>query len=122
MSLIIFKDQKTCDKFNQLICEDVSEHQKRNSDSGIISHNTCEICAECFKNTFVDNETGVIVPFIKHHVTYFPEKIAYVHDQCHKKIHATDNHCLIQYGDGDSRKFYDNKKSLSKTNQRSMYQ
>jgi len=122
MSLIIFKDQKTLNKFNQVICDDVSEHQKRNSDSGIISHNTCEKCAVCFKNTFVDNETGVIEPFIKHHVTYFPQKIAYVHDQCHKKIHATDNHYLIQYDDGDSRKFYGNLNSLSKKTQRSIYQ
>ena len=122
MSLIIFKDQKTLNKFNQVICDDVSEHQKCNSDSGIISHNTCEKCAVCFKNTFVDNETGVIEPFIKHHVTYFPQKIAYVHDQCHKKIHATDNHYLIQYDDGDSRKFYGNLNSLSKKTQRSIYQ
>jgi hypothetical protein len=122
MSLIIFKDQKSRDKFNQLLLNDTIEKQHHNSDSGIVSHNTCECCAVCFKGPSVDNETNIIEPFIKHHVTYFPQKIAYVHDKCHKKIHATDNHYLIQYDEGDGRKFYDNLKSLSKINQGSMYQ
>ena len=122
MSLIIFKDQKSRDKFNQLLLNDTIEKQHHNSDSGIVSHNTCERCAVCFKGPSVDNETNLIEPFIKHHVTYFPQKIAYVHDKCHKQIHATDNHYLIQYDEGDSKKFYDNLKSLSKINQGSIYQ
>ena len=122
MSLMIFKDQKSRDMFNRLLLNDTLEKQQDNSDSGIVSHNTCEYCAVCFKGPSVDNETNLVEPFIKHHVTYFPQKIAYVHDACHKKIHATPNHYLIQYDEGDSRKFYDNLKSLSKTNQGSMYQ
>jgi len=122
MSLMIFKDQKCRDLFNQLLLNDAIEKQHHNSDSGIISHNTCEYCAVCFKGPSVDNETYLVEPFIKHHVTYFPQKIAYVHDACHKKIHATDNHFLIQYDKDDGRKFWANQKALSKTNQGSMYQ
>ena len=44
---------------------------------------------------------------IRHHVCYFPEKIAYVHFECHRKIHDTPLPIFIQYNDGDSRKFYD---------------
>ena len=36
----------------------------------------------------------------------FPEKIAYVHYDCHKKIHDNPNSPFIQYSPGDSRKFY----------------
>jgi hypothetical protein len=43
---------------------------------------------------------------LRHHVCYFPEKIAYVHYECHRKIHDTPLTIFIQYNDGDSRKFY----------------
>ena len=53
---------------------------------------------------------------IKHHISYFPEFICYVHFKCHEAIHHRDdtnrdmsiikNNILIQYGDGDSRRFY----------------
>ena len=76
MSLMIFKDQKSRDMFNRLLLNDTLEKQQHNSDSGIVSHNTCEYCAVCFKGPSVDNETNLVEPFIKHHVTYFPQKIA----------------------------------------------
>ena len=47
---------------------------------------------------------------IKHHVSYFPEKIAFVHYSCHKKIHDGMVLSLVQYANGDSRKFYGLKK------------
>ena len=52
---------------------------------------------------------------VRHHVSYFPERIAFVHYECHKKIHmehTTIPH-LIQYNEGDSRKFYEQKKDGS---------
>ena len=122
MSLLILKDKKTLDIFNQVLCDDAKQNQKRLSDSGVVSHNSCDFCAVCFQGPSIDDGTKTVEPFIKHHITYFPQKIAYVHDACHKKIHATPNHYLIQFDEGDSRKFYDNLKSLSKTNQGSMYQ
>ncbi len=51
---------------------------------------------------------------IKHHVSYFPEKIAFVHYLCHRKIHDGKVLSLIQYADGDSRKFYELKKLKEK--------
>jgi len=55
--------------------------------------------------------TATATPLIKHHVTYFPEKIAFVHYECHKKIHGDPPMTmLIQYKDGDARKFYAMKK------------
>ena len=54
------------------------------------------------------------IPLIKHHVRYDPEVIAYVHFECHKIIHDPDDpryKHLIQFQDGESRKYYDRKKS-----------
>ena len=48
---------------------------------------------------------------IKHHVKYFPEEIAFVHFKCHAEIHDGKHPHLIQYEDGDSRKFYDQQKA-----------
>lgn len=46
---------------------------------------------------------------VKHHMSYFPELIAFVHDECHKKIHDPDEplEVFIQYEAGDSRRFYE---------------
>lgn len=63
--------------------------------------NNRDMCLICMKAPEQDYE------LIKHHVTYFPEKIAFVHYDCHKKIHDTPLNYLIQYDDGDARKFYD---------------
>ena len=71
--------------------------------------NNPNICVVCFKKP--ETEPYLIgrrtVPLIKHHITYFPEKIAYVHYLCHRKIHDTPLQVWIQYEDGDARKFYD---------------
>ena len=49
-------------------------------------------------------------PLIEHHVTYFPELKAHVHFNCHIEIHEGKHPALIQYAEGDSRKFYEMKK------------
>lgn len=52
------------------------------------------------------------IPLIKHHVRYNPEIIAYVHFECHEVIHDEDDpryKHLIQYEEGESREYYDNK-------------
>lgn len=54
----------------------------------------------------------IIVPLIKHHVRYNPEMIAYVHFNCHLIIHDENDpryKHLIQYQEGESREYYDNK-------------
>ncbi len=65
--------------------------------------NMCIICFGSSKDT----------KLIKHHLSYFPERIAYVHYDCHKKIHDTPLDIFIQYKQGDSRKFYSRQKTTS---------
>tara|TARA_B100000029_G_scaffold31644_1_gene30131 strand:- start:4065 stop:4400 length:336 start_codon:yes stop_codon:yes gene_type:complete len=54
----------------------------------------------------------VTIPLVRHHVKYFDESgnvyeiICYVHRECHKAIHDGQHPHLIQYNEGDSRKFY----------------
>ena len=62
--------------------------------------NKSDTCIVCFGSP-LDGK------LIRHHVCYFPEKIAYVHNECHTKIHNTPNSVLIQYELGDSKKYYD---------------
>ena len=71
--------------------------------------NNREQCIVCFKPPYIEEMHGLTAatPLIKHHVTYFPEKIAFVHYDCHKKIHGDPPMTMwIQYDDGDARKFY----------------
>ncbi len=63
----------------------------------------CIVCFGCPKDT----------KLIKHHLSYFPERVAYVHYDCHKKIHESPLDVFIQYKQGDSRKFYSTKKNTS---------
>ena len=116
MSLLIIKDKKTLEKFNQVLCDDAKENQKRLTDSGVASHNRCDFCAVCFQGPSIDNDSHTVEPFIKHHITYFPQKIAYVHDKCHRTIHDPKNPLpwFIQYQNGDSRKFYALKQKISR--------
>ena len=77
--------------------------------------NDDNICIVCFQPPEVKPENNIlgekeVFPLIKHHVAYFPELIAFVHYECHKKIHDTPLTALIQYKEGDSRKFYEEKK------------
>ena len=73
------------------------------------SLNNRENCILCFQSPYIEEMHGLTAatPLIKHHVTYFPEKIAFVHYDCHRKIHGEPPITLwIQYKDGDARKFY----------------
>lgn len=68
--------------------------------------NTKTKCIVCFKEP-EDN-----LNLIKHHVSYYPETIAYVHFSCHQKIHDPDHplDVWVQYEPEDSKKFYREKK------------
>ena len=121
MSLIIFKDQKLVEIFNQVSSDVAQENQNRLAELGVLFLNGPNICAVCSKGPTFDEDDRTI-SLQKHHVSYFPQKIAHVHKQCHDEIHATDNHVLIQYDEGDSKKFYDNLKTLSKNSSGGMYQ
>jgi len=67
--------------------------------------NNREICGVCFGKP----EEEFIL--IKHHVSYFPEKVLFVHFKCHQDIHDPDNPLshFIQYEASQAREFYDKK-------------
>jgi len=76
--------------------------------------NSEDRCMICSKEPDMKPELNilgekVIYPLIKHHVSYYPEVIAFVHYDCHKKIHNTPLNTFIQYEQGDSRKYYKEK-------------
>lgn len=73
--------------------------------------NSQDKCLVCFEER-EKWEDGTEVQLIKHHVSYFPEKIAYVHFKCHQKIHDPDHPLIqfIQYTKEDSIQFYEKKK------------
>ena len=73
--------------------------------------NTNTKCIVCF------GEPEDNLNLIKHHVSYFPERIAFVHFACHNKIHYPDEEwsknplkVWIQYEPEDSKIFYKMKK------------
>ena len=64
-------------------------------------------CVMCNRKPDFDIKTGMIVPFIRHHISYYPQKTVNLHYQCHQQLHFSGNPTsLIQYAYGDSRKFY----------------
>ena len=66
----------------------------------------CYVCKE---------EPETEFELIKHHIQYFPEVTCFVHYKCHTEIHDGKYPKLIQYEDGDSRKFYEKLKGVDKT-------
>ena len=70
------------------------------------SRDKCIVCG--FERAF-DTQTRMIEPLVGHHITYFPAVIAWVHYHCHRKIHSNPITSLIQYEDGDSRRYYEKK-------------
>jgi hypothetical protein len=117
MSQIIFKDQKGLELFNEVLKEDAINCQSRLFNHGIEFHNSCELCAVCFEGPTTDEETHERINLTKHHITYFPQKIAFVHTKCHDKIHDPKNPItyLINFQERDSRKFYENQNNSKLT-------
>ena len=66
-------------------------------------------CIVCGGKRAFDINTKRQEPFVGHHVSYFPPVIAFVHYDCHKKIHDEENpiSVLINYSEGDAKKYYD---------------
>jgi hypothetical protein len=113
MSQIIFKDQEGLELFNKTLKEDAENSQFVLSYRGIELHNCPELCAVCFEAPTVDEITHERINLTKHHIRYFPQKIAFVHSKCHDKIHDPENPItyLIDFKKGDSRRFYDIQKN-----------
>lgn len=70
--------------------------------------NKPDMCIVCFMKP----QDGYGNKLIKHHVSYDPEVIAWVHFHCHQKIHDPDKPIkfLIQYTRKDSINYYAAKK------------
>ena len=53
----------------------------------------------------------------KHHIKYNPEKIIWVHNKCHRKIHNPDNSMTlwIRYTEKEKKSFYKDKKQVNRT-------
>jgi len=108
---LIFKDPTLKGIFNDVISETSHKQHEKMIYQHIQFLNNCDFCLCCGKTPHIDQD-GLIVSLVKHHVSYFPQKIAYVHNECHAKIHDSKNPIsnLIQFEDGDSRKFYAQRK------------
>lgn len=80
--------------------------------------NSKDKCLICFgKPEKWENHQDI--ELIKHHISYFPQVIAFVHYQCHAKIHDSNKPLtqFIQYERDDSIKFYNEKEEDRKRNQ-----
>ena len=90
-------------------------HHKTFQKNTIAYLNSSKNCMACGHDCSFDIETKRQIPLEKHHVTYFPQRIAFVHQECHFAIHHKGLRSdLIKYSEGDGRKFYDQEKKLSK--------
>ncbi len=69
--------------------------------------NSDDRCIVCFEKP--EKEFALI----KHHVSYYPEVIAFVHYECHKKIHDPEKPLIqfIQYQRDDAVRFYKEKRT-----------
>ena len=103
MSTILVKG-KMVEYVQKLQLED--EEQYLGATRFLNSRDKCIVCG--FGRAF-DTQTRMIEPLVGHHVQYFPAVIAWVHYHCHRKIHDNPITCLIQYEDGDSRRYYEKK-------------
>ncbi len=80
--------------------------------------NAKDNCIVCFKKP-EKWDNGLDIELIKHHVCYYPQIIAFVHYECHAKIHDINSPLtyLIQYEKEDSINFYSEKEESRKRNQ-----
>ena len=103
MSTILVKG-KMAEYVQKLQLED--EEQYLGATRFLNSRDKCIVCG--FERAF-DTQTRMIEPLVGHHIQYFPAVIAWVHYHCHRKIHNNPITSLIQYEDGDSRRYYEKK-------------
>ena len=111
MSLIQIKGEELKEQIQNLMLED-EKHEVKSFGCRTMFLNSRDRCIVCGSERAFDIETRMIEPLVGHHVKYFPPVVAWVHYRCHATIHDTDNPLtqLIQYSDGDARKYYEAKK------------
>ncbi len=95
----------------------IQSENKNHYDNTVTYLNSSKNCMACGHDCSFDIETKRQIPLEKHHETYFPPRIAFVHQECHFAIHHKGLRSdLIQYSEGDGKKFYDQEKKLFKEN------
>lgn len=79
-------------------------------------NNLCQVCNKILFDIINLKRYWSIFPegFVKHHISYFPEKIIYVHTSCHHKIHRTNEHPNLKPKIEDSAKFYNRELDIKK--------
>jgi len=110
MSTILVKGDMARERIQKILQQD-EQYLVRSSADRNTYLNSRDRCIVCGSERAFDIETRMIEPLVGHHVKYFPPVIAWVHYKCHSKVHDTDNPLvqLIQYSDGDARKYYEAK-------------
>ena len=108
MSLITLRGESSLQIYNQCVIDDQIEKFNEFIHRKIEVVNSPLKCLVCNKPHNSDSD-GRLVKFIVHHLRYFPERVSFVHYECHQKIHDIDNPLtiFIQYEKGDSKKFYE---------------
>ena len=92
-------------------------HHKTFQKNKITYLNSSKNCMACGHDCSFDIGTKRQIPLVKHHVTYFSQRIAFVHQECHFAIHHKGlRPDLIKYSEGDGKKFYDQQKQSSNQN------
>ena len=104
MSTIFVKGELSRKKIMKIVLED-----KNRMSTFEKSLNSRDFCIVCGKGREVDEESGMPLELIRHHVQYSPALVCYVHYECHKKIHDAPLNVFIQYSPGDSRQYYTKK-------------
>ena len=101
MSFIIIKDKATAKKIKE-----ISLDTKPYLESNTLYMNSADKCLVCSGERNFNDDNNMYEPLVGHHVKYFPAVVAWVHYDCHKKIHDGKRPDLIQYENGDSTKYY----------------
>ncbi len=87
---------------------------KKNEICGEKYLNSPSTCKACGGKRAFDIAYRMEIQLEEHHISYFPERIVFVHRDCHvgkfSIHHGGLRPDLIKYDEGDSRKFYDQKK------------
>lgn len=114
MSIIEPKDPGSLELINKFYSKFENEKHENFLNKKVKVINCPERCLVCRKQKHQDS-IGRIIRFVVHHIKYSPEIVSFVHEECHQKIHDPDNPLtqFIQYGEGESIKFYKGRKKNS---------
>ncbi len=103
--------KKTRVVFKNMDLKFYQSSSKKNKIHGKKYLNSPNNCEACGYDCAFDISSRMKEPLSQHHISYFPERIVFVHTSCHFAIHYRGlRPDLIKYEEGDSKKFYVDKK------------